>query len=172
MIHSSGEGQATEDRVQRIWRLAGNFVAKTKTLRHVRFKVEQASTGVKGKVKTEALKKEREAQVLISPVFQNGISPGAIHMLIINNVKNCDWTFLNAGCCRIWRLVVWGWCWEQQQWLLYPSGRPSRPKPYVIHFRPNNMRNQSELVWMKIFQAVLTHKGRSSNSGHYVGWVR
>ena len=24
----------------------------------------------------------------------------------------------------------------------------------------------------KILQAVLTHKGRSSNSGHYVGWVR
>ena len=23
-----------------------------------------------------------------------------------------------------------------------------------------------------ILQAVLTHKGRSSNSGHYVGWVR
>jgi ubiquitin carboxyl-terminal hydrolase 14 len=22
------------------------------------------------------------------------------------------------------------------------------------------------------FQAVLTHKGRSSNSGHYVGWIR
>lgn len=52
--------------------------------------MEQASTGVKGKVKTEALKKEREAQVLMSPVFQNGISPGAIHMLIINNVKNCE----------------------------------------------------------------------------------
>ena len=49
--------------------------------------MEQASTGPKGKVKTEALKKEREAQVLMSPVFQNGISPGAIHMLIINNVK-------------------------------------------------------------------------------------
>jgi ubiquitin carboxyl-terminal hydrolase 14 len=23
-----------------------------------------------------------------------------------------------------------------------------------------------------LFQAVLTHKGRSSNSGHYVAWVR
>merc|ERR1712106_509879 len=23
-----------------------------------------------------------------------------------------------------------------------------------------------------VLQAVLTHKGRSSNSGHYVGWVR
>ena len=23
-----------------------------------------------------------------------------------------------------------------------------------------------------IFQAILTHKGRSSNSGHYVGWVK
>ena len=22
------------------------------------------------------------------------------------------------------------------------------------------------------YQAVLTHKGRSSNSGHYVGWVK
>ena len=43
----------------------------TRTLRHVWTKVEQASTGVKGKVKTEALKKEREAQVLVShPVCQ------------------------------------------------------------------------------------------------------
>lgn len=24
---------------------------------------------------------------------------------------------------------------------------------------------------IKIFQGIVTHKGRSSNSGHYVGWV-
>ena len=49
------------------------------------FKVEQASTGVKGKVKTEALKKEREAQVLLNhPVCQNILSLRAIYMTSVN----------------------------------------------------------------------------------------
>jgi len=69
--------------------------------------VEQASTGIKGKVKTEALKAEREAQ---------------------DNAEFEDWWF--------------------------PEDEGSNNSGYYI------------------LQAVLTHKGRSSNSGHYVGWVR
>jgi len=69
--------------------------------------VEQASTGVKGKVKTEALKKEREAQ--------------------------------DAA--------------EYEDWWFEDDVGSSNSGYYIL-------------------QAVLTHKGRSSNSGHYVGWVR
>ena len=28
------------------------------------------------------------------------------------------------------------------------------------------------MTHQSILQAILTHKGRSSNSGHYVGWVK
>ena len=28
------------------------------------------------------------------------------------------------------------------------------------------------MTHVSILQAILTHKGRSSNSGHYVGWVK
>ena len=69
---------------------------------NIPFKVDQASTGPKGKVKTEALKKEREAQVLKpSPIL--GCNP---HLSEMWKTMKCLKLTEHAGCCRIRKLVV------------------------------------------------------------------
>ena len=61
--------------------------------------MEQASSGPKGKVKTEALKKEREAQVLIShPVFSKCIFSS---LLMVDHGMLNTGTGLNVSECRM-----------------------------------------------------------------------
>ena len=44
---------------------------------------------------------------------------------------------------------------------------------YILQVTPINIYHTNLFKNFVYFpQAVLTHKGRSSNSGHYVGWVR
>ena len=40
----------------------------------------------------------------------------------------------------------------------------------ICIYRPCQIRQLYFDLWL--FQAILTHKGRSSNSGHYVAWVK
>ena len=51
-----------------------------------------------------------------------------------------------------------------------PNKEDNRPKKrHAFSFQDDIGSNNSGFYEL---QAVLTHKGRSSNSGHYLGWVR
>ena len=132
--HFSGKDQASEDGVQRIWRLAGNVFAAMISDQNLETSLNKGGAG----------QHRRQGQGEDRSLEEREGGPGArqsscLSNYILNLLLVVQFTFqwltmacyclvqvlmyLNAGCCRIWRLVVWGWCWQQQQWLLYPSGR-------------------------------------------------
>jgi len=59
---------------------------------------------------------------------------------------------------------------KQQQKVVKKAGTPPKEKKYEPFSFPDDLGSNSSGYYD--LQAVLTHQGRSSSSGHYVGWVK